>query len=44
LPPHVHAASARGLVAAATMPLALNNGWASFEVKSIRDHEVIVIG
>ncbi len=44
LPQHVHAASARGLVSVATMPLAVSNGWASFEVKSIRDHEVIVIG
>jgi hypothetical protein len=41
---HVHAASARGLVSNATMPLVVNNGWASFEVKSIRNHEVVVIG
>jgi hypothetical protein len=26
------------------MPLTVSNGWASFEVKSIRDHEVVVIG
>jgi hypothetical protein len=26
------------------MPLAVSNGWASFEVKSIRNHEVVVIG
>jgi hypothetical protein len=26
------------------MPLVVNNGWASFEVKSIRNHEVVVIG
>ncbi len=44
LPEHVHAASARGLVSAAAMPLTVNNGWANFEVKSIRDHEVVVIG
>jgi len=43
LPEHVHAASARGLVSAAAMPLTVSNGWASFEVKSIRDHEVVVI-
>jgi hypothetical protein len=44
LPQPVHAASARGLVSNATMPLAVSNGWASFEVKSIRNHEVVVIG
>jgi hypothetical protein len=44
LTPHVHAASARGLVTGAAMPLTVSNGWASFQVKSIRDHEVIVIG
>jgi hypothetical protein len=44
LPEHVRAASARGLVSAAAMPVTVSNGWASFEVKSIRDHEVIVIG
>jgi hypothetical protein len=43
LPPHVHATSARGLVAAVMMPLAVSNGWANVEVKSIRDHEVLVI-
>lgn len=44
LPERVHAASARGLVSAAAMPLRVSSGWASFEVKSIRDHEVVVIG
>jgi Hypothetical glycosyl hydrolase 6 len=44
VPQGVQAAGARGLVSGATMPLEVSNGRASFEVKSIRDHEVVVIG
>jgi len=44
MPQHVQATSARGLVSAAPMLLSVSKGWASVEVKSIRDHEVIVIG
>jgi hypothetical protein len=44
LPKGVQAGSARGLVSGAAMPLEVSTGQASFEVKSIRDHEVIVIG
>ena len=36
--------SARGLVSGAAIAVAVSNGWASFEVKSILDHEVIVVG
>jgi len=44
VPAAVQASSARGLVSGAAMPVATSNGRASFEVKSIRDHEVLVIG
>ena len=44
LPQGVHAASARGLVSGAPMPLTVTDGWATFDVKSIRDHEVVLVG
>ena len=36
--------SARLLVAGGTIPTTLNDGWASFQISSILDHEVVVVG
>ncbi len=43
LPTGVSAKSARRLVAAGSTPVAVKQGWAEFEVKSVTDHEVVVI-
>ena len=44
IPAGMRAESVRLLVSGATKPLALDRGWASFEVPSVLGHEVAVIG
>ena len=44
LPQGVRAGTARLLVSGASAPISVNQGWAAFEVKSILDHEVAVVG
>jgi hypothetical protein len=43
LPPGVRPHNASLAVAAATLPVKTNQGWVEFAVKSIRDHEMVVI-
>ena len=43
LPEGVPARSARRLVSAGPTPVAVKQGWAEFELKSVLDHEVVVI-
>ena len=43
LPQGVPGRSARLLVSTATLPAAARQGWVEFEVKSVLDHEVVVI-
>ncbi len=44
LPQGLRAGAARLLVSGASAPIRVNQGWAAFEVKSLLDHEVAVIG
>jgi hypothetical protein len=44
LPDDVHGRNAQFLVSPAKPVVTVRDGWASFEVKSILDHEVVVIG
>jgi hypothetical protein len=44
LPEDVHGRNAQFLVSEVKPLLALQTGWAAFEIKSIVDHEVVVIG
>jgi hypothetical protein len=44
LPEDVKARTVHHLVSGAKAPAAVKQGWATFEVKSILDHEVVVIG
>ena len=44
LPRHVNGRSAKFLVSRATPKVAVSDGWATFEVRSVLDHEVVVIG
>jgi hypothetical protein len=43
LPPEVRGRSARLTVSSGTVPVKTNQGWAEFAVKSILDHEMVVI-
>jgi len=43
LPSNFHGRTARCLVASARPLLTIRNGWAEFEIKSILDHEVVVV-
>jgi hypothetical protein len=43
LPPDVHGRHAEGLVSAARLAISVQQQWASLEVKSISDHEVLLI-
>jgi hypothetical protein len=44
LPTGVDAQRLRLLVSGGVVPTTVENGWASFELKSVLDHEVVVIG
>jgi hypothetical protein len=44
LPDDVRARSAQFLVSAAKPTMTVRQGWATFEVKSVADHEVVVVG
>jgi hypothetical protein len=43
LPTGITAMSARKLVSAGSTPVSVKQGWVEFEVKSVTDHEVVVI-
>jgi len=43
LPQGIAGRSAKLLVSAASTPVTVNQGWAEFPVKSILDHEVVVL-
>ena len=43
LPEGLRARSAQALVSSGRLPLAVRQGWAEFEVKSIPDHELLVL-
>jgi hypothetical protein len=43
LPAGVHGKTLRALVSNQVIPVVVKDGWASFEVKSILDHEVVVL-
>ena len=44
LPQGLRAGAVRFLVSGGSVPISVNQGWAAFEVKSILDHEVAVVG